>query len=145
MLSILNSTELPVAEGQLPRSNVCFKVTAVRCAIPGCCDMDLHTIKMLVDNKCESKLEEVQVNGAVHDWRWAVNRKNRHLTLNVPSIDLSVQEVAPSGVTVCMQLVSPCNILSNFCITGICKYAIFNLQSNCCPIGDIRLPPAERH
>lgn len=128
---------------------MCFQVGEVRCnattaagAGSGCCAMNLDTIRMYVEPTCRSKLVGVWVNGQPHDWAVKLDgrRRKQDATLSVPGLNRKAQQAAGSALTVCMQLVSPCNSLPTFCRGGVCRYSVFNSAESCCPVGSAKIP-----
>lgn len=100
---------------------------------------------MYVGKTCGDKLAQVWVDGSPHNYTFeADTRKTQeHLTLSVPGMRLKLPQV-PRPLTLCMQLVSPCDSLLTFCINGVCRYSIFDVTKSCCPVGNAIMPPALR-
>ncbi len=82
------------------------------------------------------------MNGLPHtsyDFKADTRNRVEHTTLDVSDIKLQVQQVTP-GVTVCMELLAPCDNLFTFCMNGQCRYSVFNTAESCCPVGDAAVP-----
>jgi hypothetical protein len=81
---------------------------------------------------CKESLRNVTVNGVRVPWEY--NTKLN--VLRVPNLD---RAGSPSGLQVCLFLASTsaCPGLSQLCTagSGLCTYALFNSQRDCCPVG----------
>jgi hypothetical protein len=93
-------------------------------------------------NECGPQLAQVWLNGEAQKYSYTTNKRagSNHTTLSVKQISYTTKRIGREGLTLCMQLLSPCDSLPKLCSGGVCRYAVFDPLKTCCPVGDANLP-----
>lgn len=107
--------------------------------------MSIKKVELYVSPACRSMVRSVWLNDKSKGWAFTPTTVGGqpHMTFAVTKMGLTQAGVAAAGgARLCLQLVGGCTSLPAFCGTasGSCRYALFNADESCCPVGSASAP-----
>lgn len=108
-----------------------------------CCNMSLKKIEIFGDIGCKPSVKQVKVscNSNVH-WGFIDSYWQKYTAFKVAGLDLYKGQVS-RGVSMCVQLASPCARIQDFCYDGgdgYCRTSFFSMDERCCPTTSTATP-----